>query len=221
MSNLFNERTHAHLIGLFYKHLQELHAQQGVAVFVKASQKMAEQRGARMALRVLRDGLPLNFRAYAAYGEWTPTFPRRSDDISTLPDKETKSYLCAWHDEFVDMGLLECGLIYCKEIDRGIVRGYNPDLVFVLKSYLHDSDCCHMLFQDGYDGPEIPPNAAAKMPWEYHCGHVYKTYVENVLAVYPQDAALIEQVEQDFAAKYGEPALNTVKGYLTTDFNTI
>ena len=49
MSFTFTEKTHAYLIGLFYKNLKEAHGQRGVDIFVKCTQKMAEQRGARMA----------------------------------------------------------------------------------------------------------------------------------------------------------------------------
>ena len=65
MSVQFNEKTHAYLIGLFYRNLKEAHGEAGVAVFVKATQKTAEQRGARMALRALRDGHALNFKTSA------------------------------------------------------------------------------------------------------------------------------------------------------------
>ena len=134
MNTKFNEKTHATLIGLFYKHLKAAYGCAGVSCFVKCSQKMAEQRGARMALRALRDGHQLNFKSYMAYGEWTSTFPRRSEEVGVYPDKETRSFLCAWRDTFEEMGLVECGKVYCKEIDRGIVRGFNPDLTFELKS---------------------------------------------------------------------------------------
>ena len=66
MSVQFNEKVHAYLIGLFYKNLKETHGEAGVTAFVKATQKMAEQRGARMALRALRDGHALNFKTYTA-----------------------------------------------------------------------------------------------------------------------------------------------------------
>ena len=51
-----------------------------------------------MALRALRDGHQLNFKSYIAYGEWTSTFPRRSEEVGVYPDKETRSFLCAWRE---------------------------------------------------------------------------------------------------------------------------
>lgn len=222
MNTKFNEKTHAALIGLFYKHLKAAYGCAGVGCFVKCSQKMAEQRGARMALRALRDGHQLNFKSYIAYGEWTSTFPRRSEEVGVYPDKETRSFLCAWRDTFEEMGLVEYGKVYCKEIDQGIVRGFNPDLTFELKSYLHDSPCCDMVFKDAALGEDVPQNAQAKMPWEYHCGHVYKTYRENVLAIYPEEGQkVVDKVDEDFIQAFGEEAMNTVRSYLSTDFNTI
>ena len=62
----------------------------------------------------------------------------------------------------------------------------------------------------------------AKMPWEYHCGHVYKTYRENVLAIYPEEGQkVVDKVDEDFIQAFGEEAMNTVRSYLSTDFNTI
>ncbi|HJA36412.1 MAG TPA: L-2-amino-thiazoline-4-carboxylic acid hydrolase [Firmicutes bacterium] len=221
MSTVFTEKVHAYLIGLFYRNLKEAHGQRGVECFIKCTQKMAEQRGARMALRVLRDGYELNFKAYAAYGEWTSSFPRRSEEVGQYPDKETKSYLCAWRDTFAEMDLVECGMVYCKEIDRSIVRGYNPDLVFQLKSYLHNSPCCDMVFKDGLVGEDATPKSETKKPWDYHCGHVYKTYRENILDIFPQDQNVLDQVDAQFTQAFGAEALETVKGYLCTDFNRI
>lgn len=221
MSFTFTEKTHAYLIGLFYKNMKEAHGQRGVDVFVKCTQKMAEQRGARMALRVLRDGYPLNFKAYMAYGEWDSSFPRRSEVVEQYPDKETKSYLCAWHDTFAEMGLLECGMVYCKEIDRSIVRGYNPDLVFELKSYLHDSPCCDMLFKDALVGDDVTPKSETKKPWDYHCGHVYKTYRENILVIFEDGAEILSKVDAQFAEAFGPAALSVVHTFLDTNFNMV
>ena len=68
----------------------------------------------------------------------------------------------------------------------------------------------------------MPQNSQAKMPWEYHCGHVYKTYRENVLAIYPEEGQkVVDKVDEDFIQAFGEEAMNTVRSYLSTDFNTI
>ncbi len=221
MSVQCNEKVHAYLIGLFYKNLKESHGEAGVTAFVKATQKMSEQRGARMALRALRDGRALNFKTYTAYGEWNSTFPRRGEECGVYPDRRMKSYLCAWRDTFAEMGLQECGMVYCKEIDRGIVRGFNPDLVFELKSYLHNSDCCDMVFKDALLGEDVPANPDVKMPWDYHCGHVYKTYRENILMIFEDGQKIMNQADAQFVQAFDQQALDTVRGFLDTDFNAI
>lgn len=221
MSEKFNEKTHAYLIGLFYKHLKAQHGDSGLACFVKSTQKCAEQRGARMALRALRDGYPLNFNAYMAYGEWVATFPNKSREIGTYPDCQKEIHACAWHDTFVDMDLLECGMLYCKEIDRGIVRGFNPDLQFELKSFLHNNPVCNMVFKNAYLDDTIPRKPESKRTWEYHCGHVYKTYLENAQAIFGNTADLQKSIDADFANKFGETSLSTVHTFMDTDFNTI
>ncbi len=154
MSVQFNEKTHAYLIGLFYRNLKEAHGEAGVAVFVR-------------------------------------------------------------------MGLQDCGMVYCKEIDRGIVRGFNPDLTFELRSYLHNSDCCDMVFKNALLGEDVPANPEVKMPWDYHCGHVYKTYCENVTMIFADGHKIVDQVDAQFTEAFDQQALDVVRSYLGTDFNAI
>lgn len=221
MAEKWNEKTHAYLVGLFYKHLKAQFGARGVGCFIKSTQKCAEQRGARMALRALRDGYALDFNAYMAYGEWNATVKKDSREIGTYPDCQREIHSCAWHETFVEMDLLECGMVYCKDIDRGIVRGFNPDLQFELKSFLHNSPVCNMIFKNAYLDSTIPVKQENKRSWDYHCGHVYKTYFENARAIFPCTSTLADAIDKDFAAKFGPAALSTVHTFLDTDFNTI
>ena len=127
---VFNEKVHAFLIGSFYREMKAAKGPAGVECFIKAVQKTAEQRGHRMALRAMRDEMPLDYNTYMAYGEIYATIPGKTEMAGEYPDAETRVYSCAWHDTFWEMDLAECGLVYCKEIDRGIVRGFNPELLF-------------------------------------------------------------------------------------------
>jgi hypothetical protein len=235
---MYDEKTHAHIIGLFYKHLKE----DGIPVFIKAAQRYAEQRGNRMALRALRDGVPLNFAAYMAYGEWIGTIPMEVSEERGKDDLTATVSTCPWAETFAEMGLVDCGMLYCKEIDRGIVRGFNPDLRFELKSLLHNSDHCVQVFKniDGIDGIDsidstdstdsiggiggidgiggigginttggtVPAPADGKRDWQYHCAHVFTTMAETAQAAGHGD--IIDRVKADFVRRFGEAALEGI-----------
>lgn len=117
---VFNEKVHAFLIGLFYQELKAAEGPAGEECFIKAVQRTAEQRGHRMALRAMRDKRPLDYNTYMAYGEIYATIPGKMEMAGEYPDAETRVYTCAWHDTFKEMGLEACGLVYCREIDKGL-----------------------------------------------------------------------------------------------------
>lgn len=189
--------------------------------FIKAVQKTAEQRGHRMALRAMRDEMPLDYNTYMAYGEIYATIPGKTEMAGEYPDAETRVYSCAWHDTFWEMDLAECGLVYCKEIDRGIVRGFNPELLFEQKSVLHNAPCCRLVFKNAALDNSVPVSGDAKKDWDYHCGHYYKTFGEYVRTVFTDGEEIIKNVDEKFAERYGENYLDVLHGYLETGFNLI
>lgn len=218
---VFNEKVHAFLIGSFYREMKAAKGPAGVECFIKAVQKTAEQRGHRMALRAMRDEMPLDYNTYMAYGEIYATIPGKTEMAGEYPDAETRVYSCAWHDTFWEMDLAECGLVYCKEIDRGIVRGFNPELLFEQKSVLHNAPCCRLVFKNAALDNSVPVSGDAKKDWDYHCGHYYKTFGEYVRTVFTNGEEIIKNVDEKFAERYGENYLDVLHGYLETDFNLI
>ena len=218
---VFNEKVHAFLIGSFYREMKADQGPAGVECFIKAVQKTAEQRGHRMALRAMRDEMPLDYNTYMAYGEIYATIPGKTEMAGEYPDAETRVYSCAWHDTFWEMNLAECGLVYCKEIDRGIVRGFNPELLFEQKSVLHNAPCCRLVFKNAALDNSVPVSGDAKKDWDYHCGHYYKTFGEYVRTVFTDGEEIIKNVDEKFAERYGENYLDVLHGYLETDFNLI
>ncbi len=81
---MFNEKTHAFIVASFYKHLTEKHGERGKDIFIKATQKYAEQRGARMAMRAMRDGYPLDYASYFAYGGIPQFLPSLKMSVKTV-----------------------------------------------------------------------------------------------------------------------------------------
>ena len=217
---VLDERHHAYLIGLFYQVLRERRGADGIHCFVKATQFIAEQRGRRMALRALRDGKPLDYSTYMAYGEISFTLPNESQSVGEGLDCQLQVSRCVWQQVFQEMGLTDCGLTYCPQIDRGIVRGFNPDLQFELKSTLHDSPCCDLVFKEAALYAVEPPEDG-KRSWNYHCGHYYYGYSRCIQMVFADREELVRQVEEQFAQQYGKSALEAVLRWKTVCFEDI
>jgi hypothetical protein len=156
-----------------------------------------------MALRALRDGCDLNYMAYMAYGEWSYTLPHEGVEEEADGDRIAVVSRCPWESAFSEMGLQECGAVYCAEIDRGLVRGFNPNLAFEVESLLHDSDRCRLRFKN-FGGAEVRPPQDGKRDWRYHCSHVYTTMREIVQATGFGD--VMKDVDSDFSKAFGSDA---------------
>ena len=129
----FTERHHAFIAASFYALLVERFEKRGEAAFVHATQRYAEQRGARMAQRAIRDGRELNFLTYREYGEWvnTQTVKDMGCDnqgyvVSYAPDFDERVTMCPWAAQFKDMDMAKAGTVYCTHLDSSVVRGFNP-----------------------------------------------------------------------------------------------
>ena len=116
----FTEKHHAFIVGSFYSLLTERFAQRGEAAFVHATQRYAEQRGARMAQRAIRDGRKLDFATYREYGEWVNTQTVKDEGcdnqgyvVSYSPVFDDRVTPCPWAAQFSVMGLTSCGTTWC------------------------------------------------------------------------------------------------------------
>ena len=155
-----------------------------------------------------------------AYGEIAFTLPNVSHCVGQGPDYELQVTQCVWQQVFQEMQLVECGLCYCPQIDRGIVRGFNPDLHFVLKSTLHDTPCCDLVFKEADLYPVEPP-ADGRRGWDYHCGPYYHGYSHFARLVFADGAELVQEVNEQFTQAFGQAALQRILDYQQTDFEAI
>ncbi|MDY4031924.1 MAG: L-2-amino-thiazoline-4-carboxylic acid hydrolase [Pyramidobacter sp.] len=227
----FTEKMHAFLVGSFYDLLTRRFGERGQAAFVHATRRYAEQRGARMAQRAIRDGRPLNFLTYAEYGEWTPSQTAKDEGCenrSTVerwsPDLTRRITQCPWAAQFAEMGLKEAGRVYCAHVDRSIVRGFNPDLRFDVIQTLHDCDCCVQISRGAnfVPGQAVPDRSEHRKGFDYHCAHACKTFGETAAAIF--DAAgrdVAKEVLSRFAAQYGGSCAESIKALGETNFNVI
>jgi hypothetical protein len=225
----FNERHHAFISASFYRELMSKSPSNGKDIFVLATQRYGEQRGSRMAQRAIRDGRKLDFATYCAYGEWSYTQEyfaefRHVEVISKSPDYHYHVYACPWHDQYAEMDLIEGACLYCTHIDLAISRGFNPFLDFEVRSILHKDGKCDFVLKDaqleqkGYSVDK----SKTQLPFEYHCGHIYKTFSDIVKSILGQKGAEIcDSVINCFAAEYGEEMAKVLLSYKNTDFNVL
>ena len=225
----YTERHHAFLSAAYYRELRDSALPRWSEAFRMATQLYAQQRGSRMAQRALRDGQPLDFATYRAYSEW------RASDASVLgvrtrtevvvdgADKLSRIYNCAWSAQYIEMGLEDGGMAYCDDLDRSIARGFNPDLRYeVEQTQYHGCECCIHRQCDAHLELQVEPPRDGVKPFEYHCAHLYYTYLRTLSAIYGDaGAALSARVLKAFAEQYGEDAADGLRKYQDTDFDHI
>lgn len=226
---IYTERHHAYLSATYYRLLRDSGLSRWAEAFRMATQLYAQQRGSRMAQRALRDGQPLDFATYRAYGEW------RASDASMLgvatrvqaepdgPDLRSVIYNCAWCAQYVQMGLEEGGAAYCDDLDRSIARGFNPDLRYeVEQTQYRGRACCVHHQRDAHLDRRVNPPEDGVKPFEYHCAHLYHSYLRTLRAIYgPAGEALGERALEAFARQYGRQAADELLKYRDTDFDHI
>lgn len=200
----------------------------------KAIRKYGEQRGKRMALRAEKNGHNLDVVSYFAYGEWV--VPKNELDLKLIekkPDARLNIFKCPWHSVWKEKNLLEYGKYFCKEIDAALVFGFNPDLEIIVNSTQTNGDkLCDFIFKDAQITflktidllykKKITPGADAIMPWEYHAGHLFKTFGE----VIKQDLGvladkIIEDALVDFIDFSSTDHIKIIKKYENTDFDKL
>ena len=228
----WNEYHHAWIVSECYRLLTSRWGEHGRAAFVQAAQTYGEQRGKRMAMRAIADGQPLDFVSYFAYGEYDSTEAffdvRMWGEPGVVHEEVTR---CPWADLFARRGLKECGRLYCREIDRAIVRGFNPELMLETASTQHFEDCCRFYFREDGMGSDALRQAEEKraaagknprLPLSYHCAHVFHTYAVTARGIFGAAGERVaEEVLRGFEAEYGTAAAEELQARSGGSFETI
>ncbi len=226
-----NERNHAYIVADFYRYLRDSSVENWKDIFIFATRTYGEERGRRMAQRALRDGEALDFRNYKRYSEWSPTkemetegHSNKSQDLSFIPDYSYKVLRCPWAYQFSQMDLKDCGAVYCRYIDKAIVRGFNPELEFEVPVNLNEEDHCIQVMKNAcLDKDNMPKgNKNDQEPFSYHCAHVFYSFSKVLQSVLKEKGEWISlKVKEDFAREYGNEALAQLMSYAFTDFTVL
>lgn len=222
----FHEKVHASLAAWYYQALTDAFGERGKQAFIHATRHYAMQRGRRMAQRAIRDGLPLTQATYNFYGEWVPSAQLQDAGESNQSSFHTDGSLhitrCPWYTRFVELGMPQAGLEYCRVLDSAISQGFNPQLGYVVEQTLHTHDCCIHRLSTGSigEGMEKGKNPAGLRDFAYHCGHAYWSYREVSTAIFGaagEQAA--ERVLAQFRQEYGQQMTEVLLAYRNTNFN--
>lgn len=224
---LFSEEHHAYLITRLYQKMSAM-GEAGIAVFRMAAQSYGGQRGRRMALRALRDGHALDYTAYFAYAEWTPedsAFDVRMEAKEGMAEEEV--FRCPWAAVFAGEGTPDCGITYCREIDRAIIRGFNPDLKLEISRNMHSDGSCRFHFLDERITPDLfdradmlIKNGETTLPFDYHCGHLlaaFRDVAEDALGS-GSARVLLEYVFSGFRGRYGQEMADILEQRLANNY---
>ncbi len=227
----FTEKHHAFIAGMYYSLLIDRFGERGKAAFVHATQRYAEQRGSRMAQRAIRDGRTLDFATYREYGEWVNTQTVKDEGcdnqgyvVSYSPDFDERVTKCPWATQFKEMGLSECGTLYCTYVDNSVCRGFNPDLVFDVPQSMHEHGSCIQILRGANfpEGIKFQKHAEYLRTFDYHCGHIYKTFSSITEAIFSAEGTAVNaEVLKRFGDTYGSDMAGVLVSYRNTDFNVL
>jgi len=231
-----SETHHAILFALMAKYIFQFAVEnKGRATVRKVVKRYGEQRGLRMAMRAKADNRDLTFIDYLIYGEWVSSDP--SAMISEIKehdqDLQTSISRCPWYSAWVANDLLEFGRLYCQEIDNALVKGFNPQLnIEVSQTMTNQGESCKFIYCDALMGEQnalstvneqrIKSKGKNTMPWEYHCGHLLKTFTDIACEELGEDGQrAIKAALDDFSERFGVELTSEISKYRFTDFNNL
>ena len=231
----FTEVHHALLHGWIAKAVVERAGEQrGEAIVRRAIRQYGEERGRRMALRAQANRHALSMPTYIGYSEYRlrrGVIPLKI--IERSPDARVRIPRCPWHSAWKENDLLSLGRLYCLEVDKALVRGFNPELELDVNGTLPDGAAeCEFVYRGAnltilnylkiQYRRMVSPGASAVMPWDYHVGHLFTTFekvVEEELGHVGREA--VEAGLAQFAERYGEQGMQRVAASRSIDFESV
>jgi hypothetical protein len=112
--------------------------------------------GRRLAGRAGADSRSNDFVSYTVYGEFDFSETGSVMELEQrTPHVVVTFSKCGWCEAWKRKGMLNVGRIYCEEIDRAIVSGFNPDFRFAVDATLTGgAERCRLIYYDGELGDE-------------------------------------------------------------------
>lgn len=233
LNNAATAKNHAFLFATIAQKTISTFGKQGEQVLSSGVKLYAKQRSRRMMLRAMSDGQALNIKSYMLYGEWFEAAGEElsAEFLSFYPEVNKLVYRCPWHEEWSANGLLEYGKYYCQDIDIALADGFCGMELKIAENRALGGKCCNFLFVNQGVGEadmqifkqqkELLQNKA-KMPWEYHIGHIYKTLGEVIIKEFGDAGQQIMTATiAEYESKFGEAAKDSLLEYLIVDYEVL
>ena len=226
-----NEFHHAFLSARCFARLKDSGISNYREIFLFALRTYGNQRGRRMAQRALRDGRPLDFASYRYYSEWSFTKDFLADAGTFFRETERgenyfyEVYDCPWNRIYQQLNLPDGALLYCRDLDKAIAHGFNPDLRYEVERFEDAPLLCRQMQFDAHldrDQDYPAPDPANQRDFTYHCGHilaVFRQVLWNCLG--DRGDAIIDGVLSDFAEQFGADACSSLLFASNSNFDSI
>ncbi len=180
-----------------------------------------------MAMRALRNGDPLDFTSYFAYGELlsTPGAYVGTFEASDGLVHETQIQ-CPWATAFKEQDALECAKLYCTEIDAAVVRGFCPGLDYRYGGNMHEQGCCIFDFRSPElnassleeGAKRLAPGRSGKKDMSFHSGDVYQMFCHIAEQICP---AALPGIKEDLRKAVGDEAFETLEELAAEDHESV
>ena len=223
---------HALLFAFITREILKADEEKGKLAVTEAVRHYGLQRGKRMALRAVRDGNPLNGLTYEMYSEWK-CFPGQVDCSVESRDGclRIRYGRCPWHTEWKHSGMMEIGRYYCDYVDAAILEGFGISDGGIVCTRTDGMPTCDIVFrgdhynsssQEEMEKKKEQLGDRAKMPWQYHVGHLYQCLRDSVCKYFEGNAdELIETAMKNYASQFGEEAAALVLEYADLDYDSV
>ncbi|MGB9666690.1 MAG: L-2-amino-thiazoline-4-carboxylic acid hydrolase [Candidatus Cryosericum sp.] len=176
-----------------------------------AVRSYGEQRGHRMALRAQQDGQPLSMAVYLSYREWQAgAGEMQQTGVPWRGDLRVNVHRCCWATTWRQEELIPYGKYYCQEIDKALVRGFNPELLIDVRGTMtNGARACQLVYHGAFEGTVVheetqrPPERRV-LPWSYHTAHLYATVSQVLKRELGSEGTAARQAGLDvFASHFG------------------
>jgi hypothetical protein len=180
------------LLGYLIRDIADRFGKAGEEVIVEAIRAYGENRGKRMARTALENGCRNDLLGYLLFIEVDPVDTGNKFRIeSRRPYFRVKAAKCGWHEIWRESGMLDVGRIYCRDIDKAMLQGFNSELRFDVPRNLNDgSPFCEFNYFDWSLGlPDLcwfllrkrQAKKKALRSWDFHCVDVLTSFSRVVL----------------------------------------
>ena len=226
----FSAEHHALLFAWIAREVVVRIGEKDAAPVLRAAVRLyGEQRGHRMALRAQQDGQPLSMASYLSYREWeVPVGGMQQTGLPWRRDLRTQVRRCCWATTWQQEELTDYGKYYCQEIDKAVVRGFNPDLIVDVKgTRTNGSRMCQLIYHGAFEGTLAHEEAQRDqekrvLPWSYHTAHLYSTMSTILERELGSAGVAVSQAALGvFAARFGPTMADVLTADVGADFDVL